>query len=350
MVKDIFVVAGQSNARGQGTSSGSPDVTSTVAQEYKSTTDELVVLDDPVGQDNTPEQAANTGSLWPSFAETYNDESGREAIYVPYSNGGSGQHPDTYSDPDNGWGSDGNLYYNARDKLQEATTFFDNNSIDYTLQGVVWLQGERDAGQIDDGVITKSQYKTAFNDHIDRWQNDIASDFAFYIIQIGHLDSGDTQGFMDVRAAQQEVADSRANVHMVSTIQKDFPEEGKMSDTFHYTQDGYNESGTVSATNTASITTNTTASGDGVIATQNGVISTTNGVVQTVQGDETAPTITNFAVQQTVGDTTAPTISGFSVRQTTEDDTTEPSVSNFTVSQTKEDTTAPTINNFTVTT
>lgn len=276
---DVFVVAGQSNAVGKGSSTDSPDVQSGAAYEYKSTTDELVHLDDPVGQDNSPETAADTGSAWPAFADEFYTQTGREAVYVPYSQGGSGQHPDTRSDPDLLWSSGGNLYYNARDKLQEAITFLEDQGHLLNIWGAVWLQGERDAGEIDNGVITKSQYKSALNDHIDRWQSDIASDFRFFIAQIGHENGGDTQGYKDVRAAQSEVANSREHVHMVSTIQKNFPEEGKMKDTWHYTQTGLNETGVEAGGQTASIVEANAPNGRAL--TNKGVLETSNAVIQT---------------------------------------------------------------------
>lgn len=313
---DVFVLAGQSNARGKGTSSGSPDVASGNAYEWKDSTTGLVDLDDPVGVDNFPNQQANTGSAWPAFAKEYYAQTSRKAVYVTYANGGSGQHPDTYDEVggDNGWGEgtpNGTLDDNAQARLQDALNWLNNNGYNPTTWGVVWLQGERDADWIDDSKITKSQYKTAFKDHIDRWKTEFGSDFRFFIIQIGHLDSGDTKGFQDVRAAQSEVANARSDVDMVSTLQKDFPEQGKMQDNYHYTQTGYNDAGTEAGTNTASVVLNNTGSSDAPIAltTQGGVLQTSSGVLQ-LDIDNTAPTISNFSASL---DTGTPTISNFTV-------------------------------------
>jgi len=249
---DVLVGAGQSNAVGKGSSRRSPDVADGVAYEYKRTKGEIVRLDDPVGEHDNAERQADTGSLWPAFAKEYHNKTGRKAIYVNHSRGGSGQSSQARDNPDLLWSEDGNLYYNARDELQEATAFLEKQGQSYTVRGCIWLQGERDASEIDKGNMTEQDYKSALNAHIDRWQADIKSDFRFFIIKVGHEAGGDTQGYQQVRAAQDAVAEQRKHVHIVSDIQKDFPEEGKMIDTWHYGQTALNEVGDVAARNTAS--------------------------------------------------------------------------------------------------
>lgn len=309
---DVFVVAGQSNAVGQGNSSDSPDVEDGTALQYnRLDTEELVTLDDPVGEDNSPEdRQADTGSAWPAFAVEYYEETGRNSIYVPFSVGGSEQSDKTGRDADVSWSASGNLDDWAQDKLNEALDFLDAEDYDYTLRGIVWHQGERDARAIDDGDMDKSDYKTAFEDHIDRWQDEFGSDFRWFILQVGHEDGGDTDGYIDVREAQAEVANDREYVHMVSTLQKDFPDDGKLSDSVHYNQTGLNEMGTEGGTNTADIVDPPESTSAVAFQTTAGVVTTSAGVIQTTAPDTTAPTISDFSLT-TDDDTTAPTISDF---------------------------------------
>lgn len=310
---DVFVVAGQSNAVGQGSSSDSPDVEADTAYEFKRLSDpnELVTLDDPVGEDNSPrDRQADTGSAWPAFAKTYYEETGREAVYVPFAVGGSEQSEKTGRDADLSWSESGDLDDWAQDKLDEALDFLDAEGYDYTLRGIVWHQGERDARAIDDGDMDKSDYKTAFEDHIDRWQNEYGSDFKWFVLQIAHEDGSDTDGFIDVREAQQEVCDEREHVHMASDIQKDFPEDGKLSDSVHYNQTGLNDMGTEGGSNTADVVDLPESASAIAFQATGGVLTTSSGVIQTATPDTTAPTISDFSV--TVDeDTTAPTISNF---------------------------------------
>ena len=275
---DVFVAAGQSNALGRGRASRSPDVPRGAAFEYKWTEDSIVPLDDPVGEDAPPEQQATTGSLWPAFATEYYARTGRPAVYVAYSSGGSGQTPGSRMDPDRLWSRGGTLYDDARDELLAALDYLEDEGFDPTVRGCVWLQGEQDAHAIDRRIISKSEYADAFEDHIDRWQSDVQDDFRFFVLQIGHERRGDTSGYRAVRAVQSAVANRRAYVHMVSTIQTNFPAEGKMQDALHYTQEGYNEAGETAGKNTAAVldSRRVPSSDAGVLAsTDDGVLSTT---------------------------------------------------------------------------
>lgn len=71
---DVFLVAGQSNAQGQGDSSLSPIPQSgTVYQYYNSVFEEA---QDPIGN-------AATGSAWPSFGIKWNNLTKRKICFVP---------------------------------------------------------------------------------------------------------------------------------------------------------------------------------------------------------------------------------------------------------------------------
>lgn len=316
---DLFTVAGQSNAVGFAT--GGPSVTQETFLEFDHKNE---VINDPLGD---PIQMAysegdggdsvdqsSSGSAWPAFANEYYSQTGRVGAIVGTANGGSGVTD----------AASGTITWNATPEsgvygmldmavhaTNEAITGLENAGHTVTYRGILWHQGERDAQNIDDGTITKSDYDTAFRNMIAEFRNQLGSGTPFWIFELGHEDSGDTQGYIDIRDIQNTVAGEQANTYLVSDIQKDFPEEGKMADTLHYNQTGYNEMGQTGAMNVASNISTSATSGAGSIAqTALGVIGTSVGVWDTGSGDTTAPTISNFTASKTA-DTTAPTISNF---------------------------------------
>ena len=77
---DVFVVAGQSNAKGRGTAEEAPEVPAGAA--YEATPQgEIRALADPVG-------GANTGSAWPAFANAYTAATGRGVVIIGMAAGG----------------------------------------------------------------------------------------------------------------------------------------------------------------------------------------------------------------------------------------------------------------------
>lgn len=244
---DVFVTAGQSNATGTGVAGESPDITPRTGYEYDSNA--VKHLNDPVGR-------ATDGSAWPAFhREFYGQTGGREAIYVTTTESASSVAPETGDTGDDSWASGETLRGRSVDETNAAKSFLNDIGRSFTLRGVLWCQGERDAQFIDDSTITKSDYKTATKGLFSYFRTEHRSDLPVFIFQTGHLDSGDTAGFQDVRDAQSEIVSEQSNTYMVSTIQKDFPEEGKMADEYHYTQTGYNEMGRTGAKSVADVAT-----------------------------------------------------------------------------------------------
>lgn len=247
MAIDLFLVGGQSNAVGRGNAAESPSVLSGVGVEYVNATDTIIdPLDDPVQGNN---DAADTGSAWPAFLNEYNNLSGRNIAIVGAARGGSAQNADADEGSGN-WDSSGSLQDDAVMAINNAISKLEGEGYDVNFRGVLWHQGDRDAQEIDAGGIAKSDYKTAFENMITSFRDDLnMPNMPFWVFELGQLDSGDTSGFQDVRDAQNEVALSDVNTSIVSDIQKNFPSENKMSDEIHYDQTGYNEMGEQGATN-----------------------------------------------------------------------------------------------------
>lgn len=237
---DVFTVAGQSNAVGRGDSAQSPTPASGTAWEYNGGS--FSELSDPV-------DGANTGSAWPSFADTYYNRTGRKVVIVPTAVDASAQASESDTGAGN-WDTTGSLQDNAVTETQNALSYLNNNGYDPTLRGILWHQGEKDGREISKGNVTKSTYRTALQDMVDAFRNDLSRpDLPLFIHTIAHDDNYSPEGYEKVRQAQYAAVSADDNVHLVSDIQHRFELERKMGDAVHYNQTGLNEMGTASAIN-----------------------------------------------------------------------------------------------------
>lgn len=245
---DVFLIAGQSNARGKGSAEDSPNPTSNTSAQYSlKSKDGFENMTDPVGLAG---HQAQTGSAWPAFADTYWKETNSPSVYVPTAIGGTGVHPNS----DNGavWGGSNSLLYRALRYLNGALDTLEDAGLTTNYRGVLWHQGERDAKAIDNGRISASEFRDEFVDMISVYRSRIdGSQARFWIFQLGRLESGDTDGYQSVRQIQEEVAESDSYTTVVFDGAVDFPDEGKMTDNNHYDQQGLNEMGRTGATNIA---------------------------------------------------------------------------------------------------
>lgn len=106
---------------------------------------------------------------------------------------------------------------------------------------VVWAQGETDAGA--NALTNGPAYEAALTSLFDQVVIDFDID-AFVISLLGAPSTG-TNSFWDaIRTAQGNFVATRSSLALIGfSDAQDFPSEGKMSDTLHYTQAGYNEMG-----------------------------------------------------------------------------------------------------------
>ena len=246
---DIFLVGGQSNAQGQGDSSTSPTVATNAAFLWDQTPGELVQLQDPVGDNSLGGEIANDGSAWPSFANKWIELTGRRPMFAYHAKGATTQVEEADIALNGTWDiNDATpLTDDAVTKINALMAYLTSEGLEYTLRGVLWSQGETDAIRIDDATITKAQYKTELDSMISDFSTNITGTPSFYIFRTGTLEAGDTSGFVDVRAAQDEVAVVRSDTTIVFDNAVNYPAEGKMADSLHYTQAGYNEMGETGA-------------------------------------------------------------------------------------------------------
>lgn len=246
---DVFLTAGQSDARGKGDSTASPDVASGTAHEF--TGSGLVTLDDPVGDTTATE--ANSGSAWPAFAVRYNAATNREVVFVPEAVGGAAMASE--ADTGNGFwepGVSGSLYPTAKQHVNDCLTWLSNNGYSNPqFRGVLWHQGETDADQIRDGVITQDQFKTAMQALVDQFHTDFRSDLPFYAAYLGRRQGGAEPNTRKVRGAQKEIV--AENDYAIAAFKDcySFARRGLQQDTWHFTQPGYDEMGRVMASRVA---------------------------------------------------------------------------------------------------
>ncbi len=236
----LFLVAGQSNAVGQGDSLQSVQCNAGSAFEYSFTGNTLHALKDPVGVTELHFEKAHTGSAWPAFAEAYHQLSGKQIIIVQAARGGSSCHVKAEMNNYGTWDAQGRL------PLLDSAVIKAKAAVSKTkmpVAGIIWSQGERDANAINAGQLTTAEYKTALETVIKRFRNALGESVAFYIIQTGYYINHPNKGFDEVRKAQEEIAATIRNVLIVYSDTNIFQEKQWMKDEIHYNQPALNNIG-----------------------------------------------------------------------------------------------------------
>ena len=233
----MYLVAGQSNARGRGSSSQSPE-TDGRSFEFSYNEDTLVVLSDPVGERAFQFESANSGSFLPAFANSLNDFNSFNTILIHTAKGGSSIIPAADLFGNGNWSATGAHFSNCVAKVNKAIDL-----LDVPLSGVIWSQGEMEGL----AFANTQEYKDALIDLIERFRAEFG-DIPFYIIETGRytLNVNEDNAFAAIRNRQREVAAEIPGVYIGYGNTENFPSLGWMkSDGIHYNQDGLNDIGTV---------------------------------------------------------------------------------------------------------
>jgi hypothetical protein len=241
----LWLIAGQSNAVGQGDSTLSPKCMEGTAWEYALTSDTLRPLADPAGVKELNFERANSGSIAPAFAvEMVTQQQASSIIIVSAARGGASCHQKAELNNYGTWDTHGNLmlFDDAITKVKAA-----EKKTALMLSGILWLQGERDANAINDGKLTLHEYETALTNLIARFRKTLGRKVPFYIVQTGYFKDHPHEGFDAVRRAQQNVADKDKLTEVVYTETNLFEAKGWMKDQIHYNQIGLNHIGAVVA-------------------------------------------------------------------------------------------------------
>jgi len=240
----LYLLAGQSNAVGQGDSTLSPACVGGTAWEYAVERDVLLPLSDPFGQDELMFQRAHTGSVAPALANVLYKRTGKPAVLIAAARGGASCSRLAELDNYGTWDTQGNLLLMpaALQKVKAA-----GRKTGKSLQGVIWLQGERDANAINDGKLTADAYMQALESVIRRFREVCGRSLPFYIVQTGYYTGHPREGFDAVRQMQTAVAERDPYTFVVYSDTGSFAEKGWMRDPIHYNQTGLNHIGTVVA-------------------------------------------------------------------------------------------------------
>jgi hypothetical protein len=243
---DVFLIAGQSNAKGRATDvvGGGPSVgTAPILQVNNGI---ITKGNDPVGSGI---YQAIIGSAWPQFGITWQELSGHRVAFVPAAISTTAQLPAAGAayGVDN-WSVTGGLLSSSKTMLNASMTALTDAGYNPIFKGVLWIQGETDAEVINVGGVTQAQYIDSFRDTIASYRADYGDDMRFYIIRIGSRLGGSDVGFAQIREAQEIVANSDPNTKIIYRGTVDFPARNLMNDTYHYKQAGYNEVGVLGAT------------------------------------------------------------------------------------------------------
>lgn len=237
----LFLVAGQSNAKGTGEGEFSPSVPAGIAYWWDNDSSELVHLEDP-----SPVSSSTAGSAWPAFSNRFNEITGAGVIVVNAAVGSSAQTVEAApAMSDQHWDDSGALRSDAVSQLNSAISYLESNGVAYQFGGVLWSQGEREANAIDDATISDAaNYKTVFSEMLDYFRTEFdRPNMRLVLSQTGFNDGGETTGFEQIQAAQAELVNELDYVYMGYSGAKTAPSRGQMKDELHYKQPIYNEMG-----------------------------------------------------------------------------------------------------------
>lgn len=229
---DVFGVAGQSNAAGRGTASGSPVTLAGLAHEFR----EPGVLISPALD---PFHGAAHGSAWPAFLDTFTAASGRPACIVSRAVGGAALLPAATRAGGN-WSPGGTLRSAASTAYGSALAHLTAAGWDPVWRGVLWHQGEADAQALHALPTLSTAYAAALVDLAAHFAATVGTGEMF-VLRLGDRQGYET-GYAAVRAGQ-EAACAAPGLTMAYTECDRFAARGWMRDALHYGQTGLNHMG-----------------------------------------------------------------------------------------------------------
>jgi hypothetical protein len=241
---DVFLIAGQSNARGMSGPTGaanSPNPEPGTLFQFGNGS--FLEVTDEVGD-------ANTGSIWPSFAITWKEMTARKICFVPRARNATALS--ILANTGEGYWGEGaaSFFPDSVTNINGALAALVEQGYDPKFRGVLWSQGENDAYAINRGVMTKQNYKDELAILLSKYRAIYGSNMPFYIIKTGTRTGSagpltDVTGYQQIQEAQEEACDAdplRTKIIYRSTTE--FHDRGlMMSDGVHYGQLANNEIG-----------------------------------------------------------------------------------------------------------
>ena len=237
--QQLFLLAGQSNAVGQGDSSKSNLNTCNNSYEYDVLLDSIKLLKDPAGQKwKSLETTNRAGTILPAFSKTMNGLTQKKVVVLMAARGGSSCSKYAELDKYGTWDTSGKLFADAVEKTNKAII-----KSGIPLTGIIWMQGERDANAINDGKETGEAFKSSLESLIKRFRNRYGKRLPFFIVQTGYQSGRPNAGNDKVREMQAAVAKSMKRVYVVYEDTNLFFDRNWMKDNVHYNQVGLNDIG-----------------------------------------------------------------------------------------------------------
>jgi hypothetical protein len=238
---DVFLIAGQSNAKGRATDAPSPTITGNSILQVNNGV--ISLANDPVGVGSS--QAVNY-SAWPQFGITYNQLTGRNIAFTPSAVSGTSQV--AAADIGNGnWSPTGGLYNLSISRVTSTINALKQAGYTPIFKGILWLQGETDADGINNSTIIQADYSTGLQQMIANYRSVYGSTMPFYIIRIGTRVGSSDVGYSQVRDTQVTIAEADPYTKVIYYGAVDFPARNLMGDQYHYKVAAYNEIGRIGA-------------------------------------------------------------------------------------------------------
>lgn len=159
------------------------------------------------------------GTLKPKFCEIWNQTKSTAPTFIVSALAGTAMS--TLADTGSGYWADQTALalWDTAATLYETALTATNNGL---TKIIIIEQGQRDAQSIDSASLTKADYKAALEGFIVNIKIRF-SGVKIILSMTGTLLSGDTSGFVDVRAAQSEVGAATADVFFCDTRADEYP-------------------------------------------------------------------------------------------------------------------------------
>jgi hypothetical protein len=242
IAQQLFLIAGQSNAVGQGDSTKSLKCLPGTAFEFDAGINDFIPLKDSAGKPWELFQQAGTGSVSPAFARRLNELSGKKIYIITAARGGASCSKKAEMADYDTWDTTGKLF----DLAVEKTRMAEKNA-GQPLSGIIWMQGERDANAILAGQMTGNEYQEALENLILRFRKEFGNVLPYYIVQTAFQQDKAPDGCQAVRNAQSEVAKNLKGVYLAYNETGKFARRKWFKDHVHYNQEALNDIGTMTA-------------------------------------------------------------------------------------------------------
>ena len=235
----LFIVAGQSNAVGFARPPYESAAYCGQMWDWSTGVNALKPLKDP-----TNAWYPNFGSAWPAFARHFFELTGRKVVLLNVARGGSA----VTSVFSNTWYGDNTntLRANAKTQYTAMTAALGSKDTDFIVGGLLWIQGEAETGALNAGTVSVADYKAGTLDVFSffRTLTDEA-DMPVFMSQIGFHANVRTSpellfAYEQIQQAQTELARYTEGVYMAFEGAKYFLDAKDMTDSIHYSQNGYN--------------------------------------------------------------------------------------------------------------